>query len=133
MRYSMEPYLLSGSQVIHIQKTLACIGLQHVHMSSKKACRQLGTYLCSPLSANRKQLQNGKCQWQAWFKDALVFLVQEMYLVSACIWNGNISNTVNNFTLTSQADHSSQANTLYLWLWAYIYQELNVLCVSIMM
>ena len=113
--YSMDHYLISGYQAIHTLKTLACIGLQHVHLSLKKACTQLGIYLCSPLSINMKHIQNGKCQWQAWTKDALLFTVQEMYLVSACIWNGNISHTVYNLTLTFQAGHSRQANTLYLW------------------
>ena len=32
-RYGMDHYLKSGSQVIHILKTLAYIGLQHVHLS----------------------------------------------------------------------------------------------------
>ena len=73
-------------------------------------------YLCCPLLANKMHFQNDKCQWQAWSRDALVFLVQEMYLVSACVWNDNISNTGHNLTLASQADHSDQANKLYPWL-----------------
>ena len=80
--------------LVHTRRILACIDLQHVHLSLKQACAQLGIYLYSPLLTVMKHLQNRKCQWQAWTKDALVFLVQEMYLVSACIWNVNISNTV---------------------------------------
>ena len=65
--------------------------------------------------------QNGKCQWQAWSKDALVFPVQEMNLVSACNWNENTSNTVHNSVLAIPADHSSLANRQYPWLLPYIY------------
>ena len=56
---------------------------------------------------------NEKCQWHAWSKDALVFPVQEMYLVSTCIWNEDTSNTVHNTALAFQADYSSQANRQY--------------------
>ena len=59
--------------------------------------------------------QNGKGQWQAWSKDALVFPVQEMYLVFACAWNENTLNTVHNSTLSLPADHSSLAIRQYLW------------------
>ena len=80
-------YLISEYQAIHTLKTLACIDLQHGHLSLKKASIQLEIYLCSPLLTDMKHLKNGECQWQAWTKDALEFIVQEMYLVSACIWN----------------------------------------------
>ena len=73
----MDHYLTSGSQVIHILKTLACIVLQHIHLSLKKACGQLGIYWCGPLSANRKHLQYEKCQWQV--------LSKRCTMVSACI------------------------------------------------
>ena len=96
--YNMDHYLILWYQAIHNLKTLACIGLEHVHLSLKKACTQLGIYLCSPLLTDMKHLQNGKCQWQAWTKDALVFPVQEMYLVSACNWNVSISNAVHNMS-----------------------------------
>ena len=56
----------------------------------------------SPLLTNKMHFKIGKHQWQAWSKDALVFPVQQMYLVSACIWNKNASNTVHNSRLTSQ-------------------------------
>ena len=117
----MEYYLKSGSQAIHIQKILAFIGLQHIDLSLKTTCGQLEICLYSPLSTNKMHFQNGKCQWQAWSKEALVFPVQEMDLVYACIWNENTSNTVHTSALTSQADHSRLANKQYPWLSAYIY------------
>ena len=126
-------FLISGYQAIHILKALAYIGLQHVHLSLKYVFAQLGIHWCSVLLTNMKHLQNGKYQQQAWTKDALVFPVQEMYLVSACIWNGNISNTVHNLKSTSKAGHSSQVNTLYLWLWTYIYRDLSILHVWVVM
>ena len=96
MRYNIDHYWKSGSQAIHIQKIFACIGLQHVELSSKRTCRQLEICLYSPPSTNRMNFQSERNQCQAWSKDALVFSVQEMYLVSACIWNMRTSNTVHN-------------------------------------
>ena len=116
----MDHYLKSGSQAIHIQKRLACIGLQHVDLSLKTTCRPLKITLYSLLLTNKMHFQNKKCQWQAWSKDALVFPVQEMYLVSACTCIENTSNTVHNSALTFPADHSSMANIQYLWLSANI-------------
>ena len=60
-----------------------------------------------------KHLQKEKCQWQAWAKDALVFLVQKIWLIWACIWHMNTQDTVHNLELTFQAGHSNLANTLY--------------------
>ena len=62
LRYSMDHYLKSGSQAIHIQKIFACIGLQHVHLSQKITCTQSGIYLCSPLPTDNIHFQIGKCQ-----------------------------------------------------------------------
>ena len=65
--------------------------------------------------------QNGKCQGQAWSKDALVFPVQEKYMVSACAWNENTLDTIHSSAQTFPADHSNLAIRQYLWLVAYIY------------
>ena len=74
----MDHYLKSGSQTIHIQKILVCIGLQCVCLSQKITCAQSGIYWCSPLLTDRMHFQSERCQSQA----ALVFPVQEMYLDS---------------------------------------------------
>ena len=42
--YSMDQYLVSWSQAIDILKILACIDLQRVYLSLKKAWGHLGIY-----------------------------------------------------------------------------------------
>ena len=96
VRYIMVHYLISRYQAINTQRRLACIGLQHVHLSWKIACVQLEITWYSPQLINMMNLQNGRYQWQALTKYGLVFPVQEMNLVSACIWNENTSNIVHN-------------------------------------
>ena len=97
----MDHYLKAGSQAIHLQKRLACIGLQCVHWSQKLTSIDLGMYLCSPLFTDKMCLQSEKCQGQAWSKDALVFPFQVMYLVSACIWTIKTSNILHFWHLTA--------------------------------
>ena len=57
MRYTIDQYLKSGSQAIHNQKLFACIGLQHVDLSSKTTCGQLEICLYSPLSTNKSDVK----------------------------------------------------------------------------
>ena len=84
------------SQAIHILKRFACIGLEHADLSLKTTCGQPGICWYSPLVTNKMNFQSGKFQWQAWTKDALEFPDLKIDLVSAYIWNENISNTVHN-------------------------------------
>ena len=74
----------------HIQKILACNGLQHVVQSWRIACTLLEIYLYSPKLRGKKHLQNGTNLWLAWSKGVMESPVPKTWQVSAYILIVNI-------------------------------------------